>query len=86
MAIINFWESSQEFDNELSKIEHYSEKHHSEMMPFIGYHYNKSRILLVGESHFYEYNDNNNFGIANRHQTFFHTKIILIQEKLFTIF
>ena len=43
MAIINSWESSQEFDNELSKIEHYSEKHHSEMMPFIGYHYNKSR-------------------------------------------
>lgn len=60
MAIINSWESSQEFDNELSKIEHYSEKHHSEMMPFIGYHYNKSRILLVGESHFYEYNDINN--------------------------
>lgn len=58
--IINSWESSQEFDNELSKIEHYSEKHHPEMMPFIGSHYNKSRILLVGESHFYEYNDNNN--------------------------
>ena len=96
MAIINFWESSQEFDNELSKIEHYSEKHHSEMMPFIGYHYNKSRILLVGESHFYEYNDNNNqefeikylkeFWYSEPTPDIFHTKIILIQEKLFTIF
>lgn len=60
MVIINSWESSQDFDSELSKIEHYSKKHHPEMMPFIGSHYNKSRILLVGESHFYEYNDNNN--------------------------
>ena len=59
MVIINSWESSQDFDSELSKIEHYSKKHHPEMMPFIGSHYNKSRILLVGESHFYECNDNN---------------------------
>ncbi len=97
MVIINSWESSQDFDSELSKIEHYSKRHHPEMMPFIGSHYNKSRILLVGESHFYEYNDNNNqefeikylkriFGIANRHRISFHAKIILIQEKSFTIF
>lgn len=60
MAIINDWESSRTFDNELSKIEHYRKNHHPEMMPFIGSHYNKTGILLVGESHFYEYDKNNN--------------------------
>lgn len=62
MAVINDWKSSKAFDNELSKIEHYSEKHHPEMLPFIGSHYCKTGILLVGESHFYEYNDRNDQG------------------------
>lgn len=59
MAKINHWESSRAFDDELSKIEHYSEKHHPEMLPFIGSHYSETGILLVGESHFYEYDDRN---------------------------
>lgn len=52
MAIINDWKSSKEYDNKLSKIEHYSEGHHPEMMPFIGSHYNEARVLLIGESHY----------------------------------
>ena len=59
MAVIIDWESSKAFDDELSKIEHYSKKHHPEMLPFIGSHYCKTGILLVGESHFYEYNGRN---------------------------
>ncbi len=58
MALIQSWESSESFDNELSKIRHYIV--HPEMKPFIGTHYNESGILLVGESHFYEYNCSNN--------------------------
>ncbi len=50
MADINRWESSNEYDEELSKIEHY--KLHPELMPFIGTHYNESGVLLVGESHY----------------------------------
>lgn len=59
MAKIHDWESSTAFDPELSKIEHYSEAHHSELLPFIGSHYRESGILLVGESHFYEYDARN---------------------------
>ncbi len=60
MATISEWKSSTEFDEELSKIDHYRKNHHPEMTPFIGSHYKESRILLVGESHFYEYEKGNN--------------------------
>ena len=50
MAIIKEWESSKEYDKELSKIEHY--KLHPELMPFIGTNYKKAGVLLVGESHY----------------------------------
>lgn len=59
MAIINKWESSKEYDNELSKIEHFSKGHHPEMTPFIGSHYNETGILLVGESHYIPQEPNN---------------------------
>lgn len=50
MANINDWKSCTDYDDDLSKIEHY--KKHPEMMPYIGKHYNEARILLVGESHY----------------------------------
>lgn len=50
MANINDWKSCTDYDDDLSKIDHY--KKHPEMMPYIGKHYNEARILLVGESHY----------------------------------
>ncbi len=38
------------FDNALSLIEHF--RLHPELLPFVGSHYEKYRILLVGESHY----------------------------------
>lgn len=38
------------YDHELFKIKHYSV--HPEMKPFIGKHYDKFKLLLVGESHY----------------------------------
>ena len=52
MAQIINWESSKEYDNELSKIEHYLPEHHPEMMPFVGSHYKEAGILLLCESHY----------------------------------
>lgn len=52
MAKIVEWESNKEYDKKLSKIEHYRQKHHPEMMPFIGSHYKEAGILLIGESHY----------------------------------
>ena len=52
MARIIEWESIKNYDEELSKIDHYQAEHHPELLPFIGSHYNEARILLVGESHY----------------------------------
>lgn len=50
MAKIIEWQSITEYDTELRKIDHY--RIHPEMLPFIGSHYDNTRVLLVGESHY----------------------------------
>lgn len=50
MAIIREWASDEQFDEKLRAIKHY--RNHPELLPFIGRHYEKARILLVGESHY----------------------------------
>ena len=54
MAVINDWESSKSFDNELSKIEHYSKKHHKEKLK------NSSILVdqLLDKANKYIYNNN----------------------------
>lgn len=49
------WESITDYDYALAAIPHYS--YHPEMMPFVGRHYPKTRILLVGESHYLDEKD-----------------------------
>ena len=44
------WDSLTEFDDQLSAISHF--QLHSEMLPFIGRHYPKTGILILGESHY----------------------------------
>lgn len=44
------WNSLTEFDDQLSAISHF--QLHPEMLPFIGRHYPKTGILILGESHY----------------------------------
>ena len=44
------WESLKDFDNQFLTIQVY--KKHPSLLPYIGRHYNDTRILLLGESHY----------------------------------
>ena len=44
------WESIVDYDEQLKNVSHY--RVHPEMMPFIGRNYPKTRILILGESHY----------------------------------
>jgi len=46
----NEWKSLKDFDNQLLTIQVY--KKHPSLLPYIGRHYNDTRILLLGESHY----------------------------------
>ena len=52
MAVIfdKEWNSLTEYDGQLKEIRHFSL--HPEMLPYVGRHYNETRILLIGESHY----------------------------------
>ena len=44
------WDSLSDYDNRLLQIPHFSR--HPEMLPYIGRHYPKTGILILGESHY----------------------------------
>ena len=50
------WNSLTIYDEELLQLEHY--RHHPTMLPFIGRHYPETQILLVGESHYLDPDEN----------------------------
>lgn len=49
------WDSLYVFDEQMMEIPHY--RMHPEMLPYIGRHYQKTGILLLGESHYLDKNE-----------------------------
>ena len=50
------WASLTEYDEKLRQIDLY--KKHPTMLPFVGYHYPDTKILILGESHYLDPNEN----------------------------